>query len=361
MARLGDIPAEWAVIAADPPRAFGAVVGRAILRGTADDFRVDERLGFAPAGQGSHLLLRVRKRDANTQWVARDLARVCGVRAMDVGFAGLKDRHAVAIQWFTVPAGKRAPAEWLGQEGEGYVVIEAHAHARKLPRGALAGNAFRIALRSFDGDRQATDARLAAIVQRGFPNYFGPQRFGRDLANLKELTGDLAVGETPRVSRFALSAARSLLFNAVLAERVTGLTWDRLLDGDIANLHGSNSIFPVEGPDSGLRARAEALDLHPTGPLWGTGGMPGSESAAQLEATVLSRFTTVTRLLAAARLRAARRPLRTVAEDLRWEWSEHESGVTLTLSFFLRSGSFATALIGELVDTRGLDEGDSGD
>ena len=55
-----------------------------------DDFVVEEDLGFAPAGTGQHVLLKVRKRDANTQWVARELAKVCRCRPMDVGFAGLK-------------------------------------------------------------------------------------------------------------------------------------------------------------------------------------------------------------------------------------------------------------------------------
>src|SRR5712671_3225944 len=93
----------WTVAAFEPPRALGTALCSGFLRAEPDDFVVEEDLGFAPAGTGQHVLLKVRKRHANTQWVARELAKVCRCRAMDVGFAGLKDRHAVAVQWFTVP------------------------------------------------------------------------------------------------------------------------------------------------------------------------------------------------------------------------------------------------------------------
>ena len=142
-------------------------------------------------------------------------------------------------------------------------MLEAHAHRRKLPRGALAGNDFRIVLRGFDGAREALERRAEKLRQHGVPNYFGPQRFGRDLANLSVLQG----GPPPRDGRgFVLSAARSLIFNAVLAERVRDGTWNRLLAGERANLDGRNSNFLVEATDTVLEQRAAALDLHPTGP-----------------------------------------------------------------------------------------------
>ena len=68
----------WAISALEPSRAFGPTLGSGILRAQSDDFIVEEDLGFAPAGAGQHVLLKVRKRDANTQWVARELAKVCG-------------------------------------------------------------------------------------------------------------------------------------------------------------------------------------------------------------------------------------------------------------------------------------------
>ena len=343
---------DWRVLALDPPRASGPPIGRAVLRTVPEDFRVDERLGFEPSGEGEHLLLKVRKRGANTAWVARELARVAGVRPHDVGYAGLKDRHAVTTQWFSLPARRGASAALAGARGEGWEVLEAHAHRRKLPRGALAGNDFRIVLRSFDGDREALERRVELLRQRGAPNYFGPQRFGRDLANLAVLRG----GPPPRDARgFVLSAARSLLFNAVLAERVREGTWDRLLAGERANLDGRNSNFLVESPDTVLEQRTATLDLHPTGPLWGEGDAGTRGAVAAFEESIVGRFPALTGLLRDARLEAARRPLRMVVQDLALAWSPDGDGRDgpgrdCELRFSLRAGSFATVALRELIE-----------
>src|SRR5262245_50015881 len=170
------IPQHWIACALAPPRAFGAPLGRGRLRAEPEDFLVEEDLGFAPSGAGSHVLLKVRKRNANTEWVARELARAAGCRQHDVGFAGLKDRHAVTTQWFSVPlprqpraarrdaaapggavapvarsddgnlnsfaapdTANRALSDLAAIRGADFEVLEAHAHAKKLPRGALAG------------------------------------------------------------------------------------------------------------------------------------------------------------------------------------------------------------------------------
>lgn len=344
---------DWQRLALDPPRALGGPAGTARLRVEPEDFRVDEQLGFAPAGHGSHVLLQVRKRLANTEWVARALARECGVRPMDVGFAGLKDRHAVTTQWFTVPLGRRSLASWMGHRGEGYEVLAAVAHTRKLPRGALASNHFRLRLRDFAGDRLHCEALLEQAARRGVPNWFGPQRFGRGLSNLAPILanssqagGSAAQLADPGLRGIELSAARSLVFNAVLAARVDDRSWDRLEVGDIANLDGVNSVFRVERPDEQLARRVAALDLHATGPLHGIGGSPPGGTPGQLEQRVLARAAPITAAIEAAGPRAARRPLRVALRNLRWAFE----GNTLMLEFELRGGSFATAVLREFVE-----------
>ncbi|MBM4214971.1 MAG: tRNA pseudouridine(13) synthase TruD [Gammaproteobacteria bacterium] len=334
-------------LALAPPRAVEPVAGRARIRLEPEDFEVIEDLGFEAAGQGPHLLLRVRKRNANTGWVARELARSIGVRDLDVGYAGLKDRHAVTTQWFTVPARGRSgetrtPTDWAGVQGEGYEVIEAHAHNRKLPRGALAGNTFKILLRDFEGDAAMLDRRVNEIARTGVPNYFGPQRFGRELSNLRR-------AETGRGGQgFVWSAMRGLLFNAVLAERIQGGSWVELKVGERANLDGRNSTFVVDAVDETIHSRLAMLDIHPTGPLFGTGeGGVGGDIAA-LESEVLARFPEFVDPLQEARLEPARRPLRVAVRDLSLEWLEPAR--TARLSFRLRPGSFATAVLRELLD-----------
>jgi tRNA pseudouridine13 synthase len=347
------IPESWRDLALAPPRALDAPRGRATLRHRPEDFVVDEQLGFAPSGAGEHVLLRVRKRAANTGWVARELALLAGMRPHDVGYAGLKDRHAVATQWFTVPGRRRPAAEWAGVAGEGFEVLEAHAHARKLPRGALAGNRFTIVLRDLVGDTRALESQVQHAARHGVPNYFGPQRFGRDLSNLETLVAS-PPGRAP--ARFVLSAARSLVFNAVLAARVADGSWNRLRDGDRANLDGRNSVFAVPVVDAALAQRAVELDLHPTGPLWGRGDAGVTGEVAELEARIAAQFPEACAAILAAGADASRRPLRLAVRDLQFEWLEQ--GTACRVCFTLRSGSFATAVIREWLDADGAPQED---
>lgn len=257
-----------------PPQAHGFPLAPVQLRLEPEDFRVEEELGFAPAGAGAHVLLKVRKVNANTQWVARELARLAGCRPAEVGYAGLKDRRAVALQWFSLPR-PRTPLDWAALRTADFAVLEAHAHTRKLPRGALSGNRFAIRLHAPAGGAALAAAlapRLAAIARRGVPNYFGPQRFGRDGANLARSAQELRT-LPPQERGFVLSAARSVLFNALLAERVAAGSWERLLPGDLANLEGRGSLFAVPAEEATLAQRCEQLQIHPTGPLWGRGAL----------------------------------------------------------------------------------------
>lgn len=344
-------PAHWVRQALDPLRAHGAPPARGRLRAFPEDFAVDEQLGFEPDGDGSHWLLRVRKRGANTGYVARELARHAGTALREVGFAGLKDRHAVATQWFTVPRGQGAvAAQWPVLDHPEFDVVEVHAHRRKLRRGAHSGNAFRIRIRECAGDRAAIGRRLAGIGERGAPNYFGEQRFGREGRNLQLVTAWIGGGRLPadRAQRsFTLSTARSLIFNAILEARVRDGTWDRLLPGDVANLDGSGSVFPVAEVDDTLAARARALDVHPTAPLWGSGAAMSAGAVHELEEMTARAFEPLASSLAGAGLSAERRSLRIRVADLQAAW-EHDD---LLLAFRLPPGAFATTVLREFLET----------
>lgn len=330
--------------ALEPPRAHGGPLCPARLRHEPEDFLVQELLGFPPSGAGPHVLLRVRKRNANTQWVARELARACGCRPMDVGYAGLKDRRAVAVQWFSVPRSPRAPAEWAGVRGGEFEVLEAHAHSRKLPRGALAGNRFRILARGVAAGEGMLAERLALIRERGVPNYFGPQRFGRGGANLERVAQDLRGLKRPERA-FVLSAARSLVFNALLAARVEEGSWERLAAGDVAILDGRGSHFPVDIPDETLHERSARLQIHPTGPLWGRGEPPSRGSVLALEQRVAAQYEAPCALLAEAGMEQERRSLRLAVRDLRCRRGAEGEVV---LEFDLARGAYATAVLREL-------------
>ena len=336
--------------ALSPPRAHGPPAARGRLRHEPEDFLVEEELGFSPAGDGAHVLLKVRKRNANTQWVARELARLCGCRPADVGYAGLKDRHAVAIQWYSLPR-SRSSLDFLQLRASDFEVLETHAHTRKLPRGALAGNRFAVRIRVQEEDATALASRLAprlaAIEQRGVPNYFGAQRFGRDAGNLRQL-GGAAQRLPPQQRAFALSAARSVIFNALLAARVTDGTWERLLVGDVGNLDGRGSIFPIPTVDSALTERCQRLEIHPTGPLWGAGSPMSAAQVLELETLIATRYPDAAGACVAARMAQERRALRLAVRELRCEIEPR----SVRLHFRLVRAGFATAVLAELIESQ---------
>ena len=338
--------------AAEPmeaPTAHGLPPVRGRLRAVPEDFVVNEVLGFEPDGTGAHVLLVVEKCGANTGWVASQLARVARVPVRDVGTSGLKDRNALTTQAFTLPWPIIAPIEaCLAYAGEGWRVLSAARHGRKLRAGSHRANRFALRVRDLQGDRAALAARLETIRQRGVPDYFGPQRFGRDGGNLVRARAWAAGGDAPRersVRGFALSAARSVLFNAVLAERVRRGDWDRLLPGEAVMLDGRRSFFRADDIDATLVHRCETMDVHPSGPLWGRGDSPAQGEALEVETAVTTAEPQLCALLAAAGLEHERRALRLPVHDLRWSLEVDD----LTLEFELTRGAFATAVLHEIV------------
>lgn len=318
------------------------------LREHPEDFRVDEIMGFEPDGEGEHLLLHVRKTGANTEWVARRLASHAGLPVSTVGYAGLKDKHAVTTQWFSVHVGLHLDPDWTLLDAQGVEVLEVHRHRRKLRRGALRGNRFRLRVRGLGGDLSLLEERLSLAGRLGVPNYFGAQRFGNREGNLYAVHA-LFTGEAKRVKRHLrglwLSAARSQLFNQVLALRVEAGTWDRPLGGERLQLDGSHASFLAETPDDEVAGRCLAFDIHPSGPLWGAGeGLTRGEVAA-LEQEAINDFSVWTEGLAAAGLRQERRPLRLRVEGLGGRVTDD----LLEIRFDLPAGAYATAVLRELV------------
>jgi tRNA pseudouridine13 synthase len=333
----------------DLPHAHGEPLGVGRLRVEAADFQVEEQLGFAPDGEGDHLLLWVRKTDANTDWVAQRLAELAGVASKDLGFAGLKDRRAVTSQWFSLPRPRDREPDWSTLAAEGIEVLAVHPHRRKLRRGSLAGNRFRIRVRDWAPDPDRLADRIAVIRAQGVPNWFGEQRFGRQGANLARADA-LFHGAIRRPSRHQqglwLSAARSQVFNAVLAERVHRGDWDRPLPGDCLNLAGSHSFFPAATIDAVLTERCARHDLHPTGPLWGRGDPPTGGAVRALEDAVAARHPGWPGGLARFGLEQERRALRLLVPDLSWTLVDHGC----ELAFQLPAGAYATAILREVLD-----------
>ncbi len=333
----------------DLPTALGPPPASGRIRVEPEDFRVEEVLGFEPDGAGGHLLLLVEKRGANTGWVAAQLARLAGAQQRDVGYSGHKDRHAVTRQSFSLPWPAMAPVEpCLAWSGEGFGVLAAARHGRKLRPGSHRGNRFVIRVRDVTGDENAVASRLRLVAATGVPNYFGPQRFGRGLANLARARDWAAGGAAPRERpqrSFVLSAARSALFNLALAERVRRGDWNRLLPGEAVMLDGRRSFFLASEVDTALVERCERMDIHPTGPLWGRGNAPTSGEARGVEERAMAAEPAMRILLETEGLEQERRSLRLAVRALEWKLE----GDGLTLAFELPRGTFATAVLHEVL------------
>ncbi len=314
------------------------------------DFIVTENIDFELSGDGEHDFLWIEKSGANTAWVARQLAAHAGVVANDVGYAGLKDRHAITSQWFSVRRPSGEGTDWAAFAAEGVRVIEIARHHRKLRRGAHRSNSFRIALRSaeIDGLRGEIETRLRLIEENGVPNYFGEQRFGRDGGNIALAEVVFAGRRVKRDKRsIAISSARSLLFNHILETRVGNGTWNQLQAGDLANLDGSGSVFAVEEVTTDLADRCFASDIHPTGTLWGDGAPLTTGEVASAELAAVAGYETLTEGLKSARVEASSRALRSPVLELSFEFGED----VLWLSFNLPKGGFATVVLREIATT----------
>jgi tRNA pseudouridine13 synthase len=336
------------------PFAHGGPPLTARLRATPEDFVVDEDLGFAADGAGEHVFLRVEKRGANTEWVARELARLAGVNADAVSYAGLKDRHAVTRQTFSLHMPGKQDPDWLAIAHPEFRVLAATRHSRKLKRGALKGNVFHIVLREVQGDRAAAQGVLDAITSGGVPNYFGEQRFGRSGGNVERARGMFAGRRVKRHERsLLLSAARSHLYNQVLAARVQRGDWNQPQEGEVWMLGGSHSIFGPEPLTDDLLARHAAGDIDPTAALWGAGTLRSSAAVADLENAIAAQNAELAAGLIASGLKQERRILTLRPRDLCTTWhSEHD----LELRFHLSAGVYATALLREICATSALTE-----
>lgn len=315
------------------PNAYPASGASATLKLLNEDFIVTELPLQLPCGEGEHLWLDIEKNGANTAFVAQQLAEAAGVPERDVGFAGLKDRYAITRQWFSIylanstKKGEVLPDLTQLQHPE-FKVLSQSRHQKKLRRGDLQGNRFRIVLRDVSGDRDAIEANLKLAASQGVPNYFGAQRFGFEGGNVEQgramLAREIRV-RNPKKKGIYLSAVRSFVFNEVLALRIRQGLWGKTLAGDVMDEAG-----------------------RPTGPLWGRGRVSSADQAQALENGVAERYATLCNGMEHAGLDQERRALVASPTDMSWEWPQADQ---LVLTFSLPAGNYATSVLKEILRT----------
>lgn len=331
------------------PYAYGGPTACGDIKTFPDDFIVEEFLSFTPEGSGEHVFLHIEKVGENTEYVARLLARHAGVRQRDVSYAGMKDRHGRTRQWFSVWLPGKEDPDWSGVETDKLKILETVRHARKLKRGVLAGNRFTLVVRNWQGDQEVAEQQLHLIQQYGFPNYFGEQRFGHQGRNVEKAVAMFQGAKVKREQRsIYLSAARSFLFNKILAERIETQVWDKALPGDVFKLNQTNSHFGGQLIDQALIDRLESGDIHPTGMLWGKGSSGVTDEALALEEKLLGMYPELADGLLKEGLEADRRALRVRPDGLVWSFLPDQ---LLSLGFFLPAGCYATGLLREIVNS----------
>ena len=331
----------------------GKPQGQGILKANPEDFVVVEDLGFAPDGEGEHLLVRILKTDCNTRFVADALAKSLKIHAREVSFAGQKDKHAVTEQWLCARLPGKEMPDLSKFQLEGCQVLEYARHKRKLRLGALKGNQFTLILREIS-DRDDVERRLQAVAAQGVPNYFGAQRFGIGGSNL---LGALRWAESGAPLRdrnkrsFWLSAARSGLFNQQVSIRLKKPEFNQVVDGDALQLAGRGSWF-VATPEerAQLQERVDNRELMITAALPGSGEWGSQREALAAEQAAVAEETQLQALLVREKVEAARRAMLLYPQQMSWNWW---NDVTVELRFWLPAGSFATSVVRELINTTG--------
>ncbi len=326
----------------------------AIFKATPDDFVVEELAAYEPSGAGEHLYVTFRKRGLTTPDAVRAIARALDVDEGGTGYAGMKDKVAVTTQTasfpFPIARGDGASAARALSLG-GIEILSAARHGNKLKPGHLRGNRFRIALRGLsESDARDTAKRLEEVGARGVPNAFGPQRFGRDGDNperaLAWLQGKSRGPRDKRDQRMLYSSLQSVMFNEVLAARVSDGSWCRILLGDLAKKREGALFLVGEADLADAQNRAETGAISPTGPLFGASmRWPEGDVRAREERVLAAWGLDEGRLIAARHLgEGTRRALRLEVDEL----STLQKPDGVEVSFVLPKGGYATTVLAQV-------------
>lgn len=328
-------------------RAYGLPQSTASFKAEPEDFHVNEFFDEPFSGSGEHILLKIEKKGLNTSDVVKSLSGLIHKSVKFISYAGLKDRQALTTQWLSIHApGEEIPGvEQLSAPG--WRVLESTRHHKKLKPGFLTGNRFMIRLRDVS-DKTDLLRRIELIKNGGVPNYFGEQRFGRNTGNLFKAEELLVQGRKVK-DRFLkgmyCSAARSWIFNLILAQRIRENTWNTPLAGDVMQLSGSSSIFVADDVQNELIQRIQEQDISPASPLPGRSRNKVQGDALRLINGIYNDWLPWLAGLERLGLEEAWRA--NILHVLQFDCLIEED--TAELSFTLPAGAYATAVLRELV------------
>ncbi len=328
---------DWPYVSADLPGIGGFIKAR------PDHFVVEEIPLYLPSGDGPHLYLTLRRTGLTTRDVAAELGRRLSKPAADVGYAGLKDKEAVTTQTFSLEV-SLSEGEARDRLADGpWELVRLGRHRNKLKVGHLLGNRFAIVLSEPRGNLAEARAIAERLNAAGLPNYFGPQRFGREGDNPAAGLALLKSGRRGRNWRgkFLLSALQSLIYNHYLGRRIQEGLFETVLTGDVCQKYQTGGLFVSE--DGAVEtARLRDGELTHTGPIFGAKMRAAEGSAGEMEIRALAELN-LTPAETAGAGSGDRRANRLLVTDL--VIAEHAEG--LELAFSLPKGAYATSLMRE--------------
>lgn len=326
------------------------------IRTVPEDFQVEEQPLYLPCGEGEHLYITITKRGLSTPDLVRRLSSSLGIKAQAVGVAGLKDARAVTTQMVSLQGVTSERAMELKIDDTLLNIHILGRHRNRLRTGHHAGNRFRLTIRQVaDHAQETVPAVLAQLTTRGVPNYFGPQRQGRDGDNYK--TGAALLHDTRRREKmnrnqriWYLNSYQSFLFNRILARRINQI--DKIFVGDWAMKSDNGACFQVDDVEK-EQPRADRFEISPTGILFGSRvSWADGEPGVTEEAVIAEAGATKDTLIAAAKacgFRGERRALRVPLAEPEWSLTDD----ILILSFTLPPGAYATSVLRELMKPSG--------
>jgi len=193
-----------------------------VFNSSPRDFTVEEIPLYEFTGEGEHLVLTIRKKELTTWEMLDIISGYIGIKRKEIGYAGLKDKHAMTIQSISIPA--KFEEKMTTFEHPQIKILNTVRHNNKIRVGHLKGNRFHIRLKKVLGiQKDKLDSAIKWIKLNGVPNYFGNQRFGTDGTNWidgkKILDGQLKIRDR-KTHEFLIGSYQSYLFNQWLSKRM---------------------------------------------------------------------------------------------------------------------------------------------
>jgi tRNA pseudouridine13 synthase len=320
-----------------------------LLKAQAESFVVEEIPLYEPDGQGEHIYVRLTREGWTTRDIHKSLAKLFDLKAVDVGYAGLKDKHARVTQTFSLALRNTDEVTVARRIREALrvQVLWARRHKNKLKSGHLLGNRFQILVANPHEDAfSRAGAIRQTLGEKGVPNFYGVQRFGSHGQNEKK-GREALMGKGPRdrwIRRLLLSSYQSALFNDWLVERIRNGWFETILQGDVAKKTDTGGLFEVEDTEAEA-VRFQKGRITYTGPIYGAKMRWATGKPGDLEKKVLAARGVSVESLSRARLNGSRRVARLFLKDLAIE--THPKGLSFT--FVLPKGAYATTVMREFM------------